>query len=84
VKLESSKIFRRHEDSVDQFLDHKIDPQKEFMAGIKRNPPPYDSMDSLLLRFAKWWKGSSRGKFFQNTRKLLFTKSREGEADREA
>jgi hypothetical protein len=35
VKRESSKLFRR----VDLFLYSKTDPQKEFTAGIQRNPP---------------------------------------------
>jgi hypothetical protein len=56
-------------DRVDQILHLKIDPQQKKLERIhgrhqqKSSSKPYDSMDSLLLRFAKWRKGSSRGKF---------------------
>jgi hypothetical protein len=61
-------------DRVDKFLHPKIDPQQkkleEFMEGItqKSSSKIYDSMDSLLLRFAKWRKGSSRRSFHQSSR----------------
>ena len=48
-------------DDVNLFLYSKIVPQKEFTAGITKillHAIPW----TLLLRFAKWWKGSSRGK----------------------
>ena len=40
MNLNPPKYFA---DRVDQFLYPKIDAQKEFMASIKKNPPPYDS-----------------------------------------
>ena len=49
VKLESSKLFRRP--CLISLL--KTDPQEEFTAGIKRNPPSirFDGLTQFLAQF---------------------------------